>query len=162
MELTESDANEVVNLILEKLGEIEANEILSGIDESRQHGVEEKIGQSSLQLAPGITKASFREVGATRRRPLTNNEMLQLILDRLYQRLLVIPEIGHSLKKNVCENLEWQVDTEFSSQERSRALAASYADLSPEDNEALMQSYQALRNLVPNMIPEDSHDGHSR
>lgn len=87
--------------------------------------------------------------------------MLQLILDRLYQRLLVIPDIGHFLKLNICESLEWQVDTKFSSEERSRALAASCVDLLPEGYEALVQSYQALRSLLPNMIPEEFHDGHS-
>lgn len=162
MELTESDAEQLVNLILNKLKEIEASDILSGIDESRQHGVEEKIGQIPLLLDPAISKSSFREVGTTRRRPLTNKELLQLILDRLYQRLLIIPEIGRFLKENICGSLEWQVDTTFSSRERSQALASSNVELSPEGYEALIQSYQVLRNLLPNMIPEDSHDGHSR
>lgn len=162
MELTESDAEQLVKLILDNLKEIKAIDILLGIDESRQYGVEEKIGQIPLRLEPGITKASFREVGTTRRRPLTNKEMLQLIIDRLYQRLLVIPEIGHFLKQNICESLEWRVDTTFSSIERSQALAASGVELSPEGYENLIQSYQVLRNLLPNIIPEDSRDGHSR
>jgi hypothetical protein len=158
MDLNEHEAGEVVEFILGKLTSMGALDVLAGIDESRRLGIEEPVAQNTLKFEPTITSV-LREVGSMRRRPLRNVEILELVLERLHQRLIVVPAIGRSLEQKVGEQVEWRVDTQFVSQERSIDLAASRTDLLPDGSDEIEHGYQLLRKLAPQLMPEKSIDG---
>jgi hypothetical protein len=126
MTLTEDDAAKVVHSILELLREKGASDVLDGIDESRRLGIEEALPeQRGLEL---------KQVGRTRRRPPTSNEMLQIILECLHQRLIVLPTIGASIRKHLGANdVTWRVDTQFVSLDRVPEVRLS--DLFPDQVE---------------------------
>jgi hypothetical protein len=60
--------------------------------------MEEPVAEKSTE--PFETAARERkQLGTVRRRPLTDREMLHLVMERLRQRLVVVPTIGRKLQK---------------------------------------------------------------
>ena len=126
MILTESDARHVLEVIRGRLGQIGAQEILDGIDESRRLGVEETFSDRDAK--------ELKQVGAMRRRPLSAVEELNIVLHRLQERLVVLPRLATSIRDRLRTNeVEWRVDTEFVSQDRIPEV--SIAKLLPEGNQ---------------------------
>jgi hypothetical protein len=77
--LTEDDAARLLHSILNLLQSDGANEVLDGIEESRRLGIEE-----SLPEQKGLEQ---KQIARTRRRPPSNAELVQIVFERLHQRL---------------------------------------------------------------------------
>ena len=130
MNLTESDARQVLEVIRERLGEIGAQEILDGIEESRRLGVEENFSDRDAK--------ELKQVGAMRRRPLSAVEELNIVLHRLEERLVVLPHVATSIQGRLkTDAVEWRVDTEFVSEDRIPEV--SIAKLLPEGNQEVKE-----------------------
>ena len=86
MTLTDNDEREILQTLLEILRRINAHEVLAGIDETRRIGIEETLtdGEGS----------ELKQVARTRRRPPNEREMLDIVMERLNQRLVVLPGLG--------------------------------------------------------------------
>jgi hypothetical protein len=138
MILTDDDAAKVFNTVVTILQEQKTRELLDGIDESRRLGIEEGLPeQKGLEL---------KQVARTRRRPPNNLEMVHIILALLYQRLIVLPQIGVTLKKRLnAEEIFWRVDTEFVSVER--LPEAKLSDLLPVGFEDVMSALARVIEL---------------
>jgi hypothetical protein len=138
MTLTEEDAARVVGEVVERLQKQEANQLLDGIDESRRLGIEESL--------PEQKSKELRQVARTRRRPPNNSEMLHVVLDLLYQRLIVLPSIGMALRKTLGAEVIWRVDTEFVSVDRFPE--AKLSDLLPDGVEDAMGALKKIIELI--------------
>jgi len=148
MNLTEDEAAELVEILIARLTEFNADDVAAGIEESRRMGVEESVREGSPRFERALSKADIREVGKTRRRPRTNSEMLRLVIDRLHQRLVVLPKIAQSLKEKLGGEIVWRVEPEFTSAARTQALQADVQDLLPSDLPQIMAAFQHLLELL--------------
>lgn len=111
MILTESDARQVLEVIRQRLEQIGAQEVLDGIEESRRLGAEESLQDEAAK--------ELKQVGAMRRRPLNAVEELNIVLEHLQERLVVVPRLAASIKEHIhASEVEWRVDTEFVSTNR--------------------------------------------
>jgi len=129
MTLTDDDAGKILEAVTTLLQKQEARQILDGIDESRRLGVEEELPQQK--------DSELRQVARTRRRPPNNVEMVHIVLELLYQRLIVLPRIGTALKTRLgVGEVFWRVDTEFVSVER--LPEARLSDLLPGGVDEIM------------------------
>lgn len=153
MKVSEQEAAGLVRLMLEMLQSRAAMDVIAGVEESRQLGVEESFALGAF------SKADVREVGTIRRRPHTDTEMLRLIFERLHQRLTVIPAIASALRARLAEQIEWRVDTEFVSSERTSIMQARIDDLSPDGLADVVRALEKLRELVPDLAPTRSTNG---
>jgi hypothetical protein len=90
MTLTKDEASKVLEAVTTLLQQQGARQILDGIDESRRLSVEEELPQQK--------SSELKQVARARRRPPNNSEMLHIVLELLYQRLIVLPRIGAALK----------------------------------------------------------------
>lgn len=158
MDLTEAEAAEIVQLIVERLTECGAMDVLAGIEESRQQGFDEAFPQSPLKFVLTGSPADVRGLGTIRRRPPTSLEMLGLVLERLHQRLVVLPSIVESLRKSIGNRIVWRVDSEFVSSARREALEADVSNLLPQDLASTEAAYRAIRELIPDFLPTRTHD----
>ena len=152
MELSEEQAEEVVNLIMRKLKEFGATEVLEGIEESRRLGLEEKVdlrpsGPSEYRLAKGDLKT----LGTTRRRPPTNVELLGLVLERLEQRLVVLPSIAASIEEHLNAEVIWRIDRDFASPDTTADFSAK--TLNPPDAQGVAELFHQVSKLVPRVAP---------
>jgi hypothetical protein len=126
MILTESDARQVLEAIRGRLEEIEAHEVLEGIEESRRLGAEEFLHEEANK--------ELKQVGAMRRRPLSAMEELKIVFQHLQERLVVMPRLAASIRERLHANeVEWRVDTEFVSE--SRIPDVGIAKLVPEGHQ---------------------------
>lgn len=138
MTLTEDEASKVLEAVTTLLQQQGARQILDGIDESRRLGVEEELPQQK--------SSELKQVARTRRRPPNNSEMLHIVLELLYQRLIVLPRIGAALKTRLgVRELLWRVDTEFVSADRLPESGLS--DLLPEGVEEIMNRLTRIMQL---------------
>jgi hypothetical protein len=132
MRLTESDARQLLEVIRRRLQEIEAREVLEGIEESRRLGAEESLH--------GLASREVKHVGTMRRRPLTAIEELSVVFRHLQERLVVVPLLAASIQVQLrASEVEWRVDTEFVSE--SRIPEVEITRLAPE-------GYAELRVLI--------------
>ena len=123
MILTESDARQVLEVIRQHLEEIGAREVLDGIEESRRLGAEESLQDQAAK--------ELKLVGAMRRRPLNPVEELNIVLEHLQERLVVVPRLAASIQERLhASEVEWRVDTEFVS--TNRVPQVRIASLLPE------------------------------
>ena len=130
MILSESDAQQVLEVIRGRLGEIGAQVILDGIEESRRLGVEETLSDEGAK--------EMKQVGAMRRRPLSAVEELDIVLHRLQERLVIMPRLAASIRDRLSTNeVEWRVDTEFVSEDRIPEVSIS--KLVPEGNQEVSE-----------------------
>lgn len=130
MILTESDARQVLEVIWVRLEEIEARQVLEGIDESRRLGAEEFLGEQDAK--------EIKQVGAMRRRPLSAIEELNIVFQHLQERLVVMPRLAASIRERLhTNNVEWRVDTEFISEIRIPEVAI--AKLEPEGHQEVSE-----------------------
>lgn len=151
-ELSDDEAASLVQVILELLASLQAHDVIAGIEESRLLGV---VEPSSPDLFP---KAYMREVGTVRRRPLRGTELLQLVFERVHQRLIVLPEISRALKARM-GSVDWRVDTEFVSSERTSLLQAHNDELSPDGWQQVLEAYDTLRAMLKDIVPERTVNG---
>lgn len=146
MILTEDDATKVLNSILDILRDSAATEVLDGIDESRRLGMEEVL--------PEKKGAEMKQVARTRRRPARDVEMVAIVLERLYQRLIVVPSLGTVIKKRFgIEDVHWQVDREFVSVDRFPE--ARLSELLPDGADKVREGFAEILRLIPSKITED-------
>jgi hypothetical protein len=139
MILTESDARQLMPMIRERLEKIGALEVLEGIDESRRFGVE-------IILA-GEDGKDIKQVGRMRRRPLNAIEELEVVLQRLRERLVVVPGLATSILDHLKVNVvEWLVDTEFVS--TSRIPEVSIAMLLPQGREDVTKQIAEIMKVT--------------
>jgi hypothetical protein len=139
MTLTESDARQVLKVIRGRLGEIGAQEILDGIEESRRLGIEESLSDEGAK--------EMKQVGAMRRRPLSAVEELNIVFHRLQERLVVMPRLAASIQDRLQANeVEWRVDTEFVSE--SRIPEVSIARLVPEAHQEVSERINEIMRDV--------------
>ena len=139
MILTESDARQVLEVIRGRLGEIEAHEVLEGIEESRRLGVEESLSDHDAK--------EMKQVGAMRRRPLSAVEELNIVLHRLQERLVVLPRLAASIRDRLSTNeVEWRVDTEFVSE--SRVPEVSIARFLPEAHQEVNERITEIMRVT--------------
>ena len=111
MILTEDDAAKLLHSVLNVLQSSNAREVLDGIEESRRLGIEE--------LLPEQKGLELKQVARTRRRPPSNVELVHIVLERLHQRLVVLPTLGAAIRKRLgAQDVLWRVDTEFVSVDR--------------------------------------------
>lgn len=114
--LTDADASMLVRLILNRLTELNAIDVIAGIDESRRLGMEEPVAEASIEPFKAAARER-KQLGTVRRRPLTDREILHLVLERLRQRLIVVPTIARKLQKEFKNGeILWRVDREFVSE----------------------------------------------
>lgn len=158
MNPTDAEAAEIVELIVERLTACNALDVLAGIEESRQQGVEETFQQKSMGLSIPGSRADVREVGTIRRRPPTNKEMLSFVLERLHQRLVVLPAIAQSLHESIGKHIVWRVDSEFVSSEHIQELQADITDLLTEDLASVQDAYRRIEELIPEFVPARTRD----
>jgi hypothetical protein len=137
--LTEDDATKLLHSILNLLQSSGAREVLDGIEESRRLGIEE-----SLPEQKGLEQ---KQVARTRRRPLSNAEFVQIVFERLHQRLVVLPTIAAAIRKRLGADVLWRVDTEFVSVDRFPE--ARLSDLSPDGAENVISTFVEIGKLVP-------------
>ena len=160
MEITEDQAAILFNLVLQKLTQLHAEDVISGIDESRRLGMEETV--VPLFESP-INRAELRSLGTVRRRPPSHLEMLRIAIQRIRQRLIVIPALAQRLEKEFgTDHICWRVDESFISNERAQNLEASLTDLRPHDAISIEDAYRRLHSLIPDAIPDvqgDMKDG---
>jgi hypothetical protein len=146
---TDNEVAPLVAFILEKLEDINASDVILGIDESRRVGIEEPLGRE-----PSLSKADQKQLGTVRTRPLRQLEMMRLVLERLHQRLIVVPAIGRALRKRLnASDIVWRVDTEFVASDRSRMLVAGASDLLPEDLADVVAAFARVREMIPDLVP---------
>ena len=139
MILTESDARQVLEVIRRQLEEIEAHEVLEGIEESRRLGVEESLSDQEVK--------EMKQVGAMRRRPLNAVEELNIVLHRLQERLVVLPRLATSIRDRLSTNeVEWRVDTEFVSE--SRIPEVSISRLVPEGYQEVTEQISEIMRIA--------------
>lgn len=148
MDVSDQEAAALARAILESLASLGANDVIGGIEDSRLLGVVEPSSQDLF------SKAYLREVGTVRRRPLDGTEMLQLVFERLHQRLIVLPEISRALKARLGDDVEWRVDTEFVSSERTSLLQARNDELLPDGWQEVLEAYDGLRAMLKDIVPE--------
>jgi hypothetical protein len=139
MILSESDARQVLEVIRGQLGEIGAQVILDGIEESRRLGVEETLSDEDAK--------EMKQVGAMRRRPLSAVEELNIVLQRLEDRLVVLPRLAASIRDRLSSNeVEWRVDTDFVLE--SRIPEVSIARLVPEAHQEVTDRITEIMRAV--------------
>jgi hypothetical protein len=159
IELTADEAAQLVSLILGRLERMGADDVREGIAESQRLGVEQLV-DASLSANEGWSRADLNKVGTFRRRPLTDAELLRLVLDRLHQRLLVIQAAARSTRERLeAGDVVWLVDREFVPEDQTDTLEARSADLTPEDSAAIRAAVREIRRLVPEYVPEGGDDG---
>jgi hypothetical protein len=140
MILTEDDAAKLLHSVLNLLQSSNAREVLDGIEESRRLGIEE--------LLPEQKGLELKQVARTRSRPPSNVELVHIVLERLYQRLVVLPTLGAAIRKRLgARDVLWRVDTEFVSVDRFPE--ARLSDLLPDSAENVMLAFAEIRKLVP-------------
>ncbi len=153
--LTDPDASMLVRLILGRLTELNATDVIAGIDESRRLGVEEPVGEATGERFEG-PRRERKQLGTVRRRPLTDREILRLVLERLRQRLIVVPTIARKLQKEFQgREIVWRVDREFASEDRLSALEADLGDLIPQDVEAIDSRLRLISDMVLKLEREE-------
>jgi len=139
MILTESDARQVLNGIRNQLEEIGAHGILEGIEESRRLGIEEPLSENG--------RKELKQVGAMRRRPLSAVEELNIVLYRLQERLVVMPQMAASIRDTLKTNdVEWRVDAEFVSE--SRVPEISLGKLVPDEHQKVSELISEIMRAV--------------
>lgn len=147
--VTNSDASILVRLILRKLEELNAWDVIAGIDESRRLGVEEPVGEFDGRV---LGKSQIKQLGTVRRRPLNDSEMLRLLFDRLHQRLIVLPAIAVALQARLgTTDIVWRVDRQFESSERSSSLESDVKDMLPKDTTEVDIAYRKINELIPEL-----------
>ena len=140
MILTEDDAAKLLHSMLNLLQLGNAREVLDGIEESRRLGIEE--------LLPEQKGLELKQVARTRRRPPTNVELVHIVLERLHQRLVVLPTLATAMSKRFgAQDVLWRVDTEFASTDRFPE--ARMSDLSPDSVDNLILAFAEIRKLIP-------------
>ena len=152
--LTEKDAAEVNQAILDRLHEIRAVDVVEGINESRRLGIEESLTDTAIWPDSKDIRVKLKQVAQTRRRPPNEREVLQIILERLYGRLITLPSLRSSISKQLgTENVVWRVDTEFVSS--GTIPEVDLVALSPGNLEAVQLSWNRLQKLLENSnLPE--------
>lgn len=152
MEITNSEAAELVRFVLGRLEGINAHDVLAGIEESRRLGVEEAVSEP-VGLSP-YGRAEIKNLGTSRRRPPTEIEMFGILFERLRQRLLVVPALARAVRDLLeVHEVAWQVDTEFVSADRAGVLEASVHDLLPPGVDDVVAVYEVIRQHVPDLVP---------
>lgn len=139
MTLTDNDEREILQTLLEILRRTNAHEVLDGIDETRRIGIEETLtdGEGS----------ELKQVARTRRRPPNEREMLDIVMERLNQRLVVLPLLAASIQMRLgSKDVQWRVDTEFSSVDRFPD--ARLQDLTPSGVEEIGRSFRRVNVLL--------------
>ena len=143
--LTNDDAAGLLRFALAPLRRYEAREVIDGIDESRRLGIEVRLSKEEV---------GRHNVGMVRRRPPTDLEMLDIVFERLHQRLIVLPEIARAIQRFLrVHEIVWRVDQEFVSEDRGSALEAGIDDLLPDGIDEIAAGYQKLRDMIPNIVP---------
>jgi len=152
MDITEDEAAQLFETIFEKLEAMVAQDVVEGIDESRRLGKEETVVPA---FDSPIKRAELKSLGTVRRRPPTNVEVLQIALERIHQRLNVIPAIARRLEESLgtCD-IEWRVDESFVPSERAQQLEATLAVLRPDGARDVAAAYRKLRDLIPKIAPD--------
>jgi hypothetical protein len=152
LQLTNEEAAELVRLILDRLQQLNAADVLLGIDESRRLGIEETV-EMPTEGTHQPRKSKQPRPTTVRRRPPNEQEMLRLILDELRQRLVVLPAIARQVQKEMKgREVRWRVDTEFVSPDRSGYLEARLPDLLPSGVEQIAPLYDHLREMLPDIV----------
>jgi hypothetical protein len=152
MDITEDEAAQLFETIFEKLDAMGARDVVEGINESRLLGIEETVVPESKSP---INRAELKSLGTVRRRPPTNVELLQIALQRINQRLNVIPAIALRLEKSLgtCE-IEWRVDESFIASGRAQQLETTVLKLTPDGIADVARAYRSLREFIPEVAPD--------
>jgi hypothetical protein len=150
--LTDTEAADLVRLLLERLEDLQARDVIAGIDESRRLGIEEPVHEVPGQ-EERWSKAELRQVGAVRRRPPTDSELLSMIFERLEQRLLVLPAIARAAQKHLQRaDIVWRVDSAFVPFDRSSGLEADARALLPEATDGVAVAFESIRSMIPEVV----------
>lgn len=156
MDISEDQAAELLNEILTKLTEIGARDTIAGIDESRRLGIEESVSHDRTIAPSGsLIRSELKQLGTIRRRPLTNREMLKITIERIHQRLIVIP----ALAERICDALDakqiiWRVDEHFVPTDQAQKLEATLNEFRPNGVDDITFAYRNLRSLIPEIASE--------
>jgi hypothetical protein len=152
MQLSDKEAEELLNITLDRLKEMGATDLLSGINESFRLGIEEAVDIEYTSIFQDLRK--FKEVSPFRKRPLDNREKLEIVLKHLFQRLVVLPTIGKSILEKVgAQKIKWLVDTEFLSTTESSAFESDIESLRMDDLNELTQMMDEIHHLIPDLTP---------
>jgi hypothetical protein len=154
MDITEDEAALLLDELSEKLNAAGARDVLEGIDESRRIGIEEPVGHAHF-LDATIRISELRSLGTVRRRPLTSVEALQMALQRVHQRLNVIPAIAQRLEKALdTRDIEWRVDESFVPSGGAQRLTTTLTELMPDGVSDIVVAYGKIWTLIPNIAPD--------
>jgi len=144
--LSNDDATVLLQVIFDQLQNLNAIDVMHGIEESRRFGIEEDLSKDLM---------GFRSerVGTIRRRPATNIELLRIAFEELRERLFVFPSIVDALEQRLGTNqIVWRVDREFVSQELIPTVEAGMDDLRPSEMDQILAIYERLVELIPDIV----------
>src|SRR5665213_3489674 len=140
--VNDSEAAALVRIVLYKLAELGARDVIAGIDESRRMGIEEPVDKTPKADRLG-SKSELKQVGTIRRRPPTNLELLRMTFEQLRQRLLVVPAIAGLLRKELRDSeVVWRVEREFLPSDQLSAPDARLSDLIPDGTGDVLAAYE--------------------
>ncbi|WP_213956734.1 MULTISPECIES: hypothetical protein [unclassified Variovorax] len=142
MQLDEGQASEVVGITVDRLRELGASDVLEGIQESRRAGVEEPVPDDMSSRSGGV--------GSLRRRPPTEPELLLIVLERLKQRIFIVPEIASAIETRIGRAIEWRVDPEFVDPSQAPLFEAGLDELRPAGLEEVQQLMREIEHAIAN------------
>jgi hypothetical protein len=146
--LTEDEAAAVLEAILARLRQYDAVDVMHGIEEIRRLGVEEDVSTKMVGRS-----TNFKKVGAIRRRPPTNIEMLGIVFEQLRQRLIVLPTMVDAIERRLgAHQFALRVDRAFVSPDLLKTLEANILDLRPPGVDQIVASYEKVRELL-DLVP---------
>ena len=83
-----------------------------------------------------------------------------MILERLEQRVLILPAVARALQKHLQHSdIVWRVDTEFVPFDRSSALEANISALTPSGIEEVAAAFEKVRDIIPDMLQRTRSHG---
>jgi hypothetical protein len=147
--LSEDETATVLETIFSRLRQYDAVDVMHGIEESRRLGVEEDFSKQMVGRSSDLKK-----VGAIRRRPPANIEMLSIVFEQLRQRLIVLPAIVDAIERHLGANqFALRVDREFVSPDLINTFEANMDDLRPPGFDQIIANYERVRELLGDLVP---------
>lgn len=133
MVVSEADAQELVGEILQALKDLDCRDLLGAVEETRRAGVVEGVQSSEV-----LTRS---KVGTSRRRPLSEGELLRLLIVMLHERLVVVPQLGLAVRSKLQTHMQpstepldivWSAEPSFLPGDAAVAYEFDVNDLLPQ------------------------------
>jgi hypothetical protein len=158
MDLSNEEAAEFARQIIGHLERIGATDIVKGLEQSRILGVE---GTMDVDIPDDTTtrfifdaEADFgsdvKNLGTRRRRPLSELEVLQTLIEHLNQRLVAVPAMARFIQRQLhTTDVAWRVDSEFTTATSASEFEFPFKALVPAEVDEAADAMRKLMALVP-------------